>query len=286
MSPLVPAIQIVSGTLAPASTDAGGFLGGLGSGADLLLFFIVGGLAGAHCLGMCGPLVSTYADRITAQRGSKEGRITVFDVRQHALFNLGRTVGYATVGGILGLAGAFVVGTAARLDPLAAPVRGAIGIAVGAFIVSAGAGYLVSGTTHATTLTGVPGLGPVFTRLTRALTSTVDRAAGSVRIAGLGTVHALLPCPILYPAYLYAFAIGDPVRGALALGVLGLGTIPTLFAYGLTIGSLSVRSRTLLHRAMGVAFLLLGYLPLAHGLMLFGIELPYPDVPFYQPLSP
>jgi hypothetical protein len=257
----------------------------LASNGDLLLFLVVGALAGAHCLGMCGPLVSTYADRITAQRPERErGRITTTDVRQHGLFNLGRTAGYTVVGGLLGLVGSVVVGTAATVDPIATVVRGGVGIVVGLFILAAGVGYLLGGSTATATLTGMPAIGRLFGKITGLLTSKVDRLAGSTGIVGLGAVHAFLPCPILYPAYLYAFAIGDPVRGALALGLLGVGTIPTLLAYGLALGSLSVGRRKLLHRAMGVAFLALGYLPLAHGLMLFGVSLPYPNVPFYQPL--
>ena len=275
---MTPAPAIAPGPATAASTALAGQ-------ADLLLFFVVGLLAGAHCLGMCGPLVSTYADRITTGTGdARDRRVTPHDVRQHGLFNLGRTAGYAVVGGLLGLAGSLVVGTAATITPLATVVRGSVGIVVGAFIVAAGAGYLLRGTTATATLTGLPGLGRLFGVVSGRLTAAIDRLAGSPGIVGLGAVHALLPCPILYPAYLYAFAVGDPVRGALALGVLGLGTIPTLLAYGLALGSLSTGNRRLLHRAMGAAFLLLGYLPLAHGLMLFGVELPYPDVPFYQPL--
>lgn len=258
--------------------------GALVPSVDLALFFLVGVLAGAHCLGMCGPLVSTYADRISAQQAdARADRLTLFDVRQQGLFNLGRTVGYTAVGAILGLAGSGLTGVA-TITPLAATIRGSVGIVVGTLILVAGAGYLLRGTTTATTLSSVPGLGTAFQRVTRLLTARIDRVAGSTGIVGLGTVHALLPCPILYPAYLYAFAVADPIRGAAALGLLGLGTIPTLLAYGLALGSLSVGHRHLLHRGMGVLFLALGYLPLAHGLMLFGVELPYPDVPYYQPL--
>jgi sulfite exporter TauE/SafE len=258
---------------------------GLSGNVDLLLFLVVGALGGAHCLGMCGPLVATYADRVTAQRpaGARE-RVTLFDVRQHGLFNLGRTVGYVAVGALLGLVGSVVVGTAAAVTPVAATVRGVVGVVVGLFIVAAGLGYLARGTGSAGALTDAPLVGGAFRRVSGFLTARVDRLAGSAGIVGLGTVHALLPCPILYPAYLYAFAVGDPVRGALALGALGVGTIPTLLAYGLAVGSLSVGHRRVLHRAMGAAFLLLGYLPLAHGLMLLGVGLPYPNVPFYQPL--
>jgi sulfite exporter TauE/SafE len=260
-------------------------IGDVAASADLLLFLAIGALGGAHCLGMCGPLVSTYADRITDQRpAERRRRVTPFDVRQHALFNLGRTVGYAAVGGLLGLLGGAVVDATAAVVPAATVVRGAVGVAVGLFIVAAGVGYLVSGSAGGTALARLPGLGSVFGRLTGLLGDRIDRLAGSPGIVGLGTVHALLPCPILYPAYLYALAVGDPVRGALALALVGVGTVPTLLAYGLAVGSLSVGRRALLHRAMGVAFLALGYLPLAHGLMLFGVELPYPNIPIYQPL--
>ena len=103
-------------------------------------------------------------------------------------------------------------------------------------------------------------------------------------LAGLGTVHGLLPCPIIYPAYRYAFALGDPVRGALSLFVLGVGTIPTLFLYATLLTSIGTRRRIQRHRVLGAAFLVLGYVPLQHGLMLYSIHLPHPPIPFYQPL--
>jgi len=48
------------------------------------------------------------------------------------------------------------------------------------------------------------------------LSSRVDRLATSPGIVALGAVHGLMPCPIIYPAYLYAFSLGSPTRGALA----------------------------------------------------------------------
>ena len=249
---------------------------------DLLLFAVIGILGGAHCLGMCGPLVTTYADRMTDGRERRDGRLTTRDVRQHALFNLGRTAGYAAVGAVLGLLGGVAV-DAAAIEPVSAAVRGGVGVVVGSAIVLVGVGYLRSGTATGT-LSVLPGLNAAVGRFTGVLAGRLDRLVNSPGIVGLGAVHALLPCPILYPAYLYALALGDPVRGALALGVLGLGTILTLLPYGLALGSLSVGHRTRLHRVMGGVFVVLGYLPLAHGLMLFGVDLPYPDVPYYQPL--
>ena len=241
---------------------------------ELLVFLVIGVLGGAHCLGMCGPLVGLYADRMDEKH-----------VRQHALFNLGRTAGYALAGFLLGGLGA-VVFDAASFARIATPVRGVAGVAAGAFILVTGLTYVSGGTGSGHAVPGVSGL---FSRTSGFLTTRVDRLVGGPRIVGLGMVHALLPCPILYPVYLYALARGSPVVGAVSLGLVGLGTFPTLFASGLAIGSLdhvTPVNRARLHRVLGVAFLLLGYIPLAHGLMLLGIDLlPHVGIPVYQPLG-
>ncbi len=254
---------------------------------DLLVFLLIGVLAGAHCLGMCGPLVTTYADRMrkasdsSSSSGRRETTLTTREVRQHALFNLGRAGSYALLGGLFGLLGALAFTSAGAVADIGNSIRGATGILVGIAIIASGLYYLRGqpGIPH-----GIPIIGTVFGWLSRLLTGRIDRLANSPGIVGLGAIHGLLPCPIIYPAYLYAFALGDPVRGALSLAALGLGTIPTLFAYGTLLGSLSPATRVRLHRALGAGFLVLGYVPLQHGLMLYGIHLPHPHIPFYQPL--
>jgi sulfite exporter TauE/SafE len=174
-----------------------------------------------------------------------------------------------------------VFASVGRVAPLGDAVRGVTGVLVGLFILAAGGSYLFRGTA-----VRVPeGASGLFGRVSARLTDRVDELAGSPRIVALGTVHAVLPCPIIYPAYLYAFAAGDPVRGGVALGVLGLGTVPTLFAYGTVLGSVSAERRAALHRGLGAAFLLLGYIPLSHGLVLLGVDVPHLDVPYYQPLA-
>jgi hypothetical protein len=248
--------------------------------ADAVVFLLVGLLAGAHCLGMCGPLVSVYADRLREREGTEA--LTVRQVRGHALFNLGRAASYAAVGAAFALVGRVAADAFGEFTTLGTYVRGVTGLVVGVAIVGTGAAY-VAGDHRGLALPGP--LARVTGRLTAALTRRVDALVGGVRIVGLGAVHGLLPCPVIYPAYLYAFALADPVRAALLLGLLGLGTIPTLFAYGTLLGSLSPARRASLHRALGVSFLLLGYLPLSHGLMLLGVHVPHPHVPFYGPLG-
>jgi len=256
--------------------------GGHGTGvltADvgLLVFAAVGLLGGAHCLGMCGPLVTLYADQV-----GDDGPVRWGEIRQHLLFNFGRTVSYALIGGLMGLLGTVVYDTAAVVA-LADTLRAVAGIAVGGFIIVTGGLYLRTGTTAGAVAQF--GSGSLFQRLSTRLHQHVDRWVGGPRIVALGAVHGILPCPLLYPAFLYAFAIGSPAYGALALSVLGLGTVPAVFGYGVAFNSVSPRFQSGLHRTLGAVFLVLGYLPLSHGLLILGIGLPHPSIPIYQPLG-
>ncbi|WP_058367502.1 sulfite exporter TauE/SafE family protein [Haloparvum sedimenti] len=272
-------------------------------GSDVLLFAAVGLLAGAHCLGMCGPLVTMYAERMdgtatdggsaaaTGATGSADGtgpavtdarggHLTLYEVRQHALFNLGRATSYALIGGLMGALGGAVFLSADELTAAAAPIRGTVGVLVGAAVILVGVNYALGRSAAGLHVPGLP-----LDRLFGVLTSRIDRLAGGPGIVALGGLHGLLPCPILYPAYLYAFAGGSATTGFVLLGALGLGTIPTVFAYGTLIDSVSASRRRQVHRVLGVAFLLLGYIPLSHGLMEFGIHLPHLPVPFYSPFE-
>ncbi|MCF2166383.1 sulfite exporter TauE/SafE family protein [Halobacterium salinarum] len=247
--------------------------------AGVVVFFVVGLLGGAHCLGMCGPLVTMYADRIGTddQRGPSTRAL-----RQHALFNGGRTVSYAAVGGLMGAVGGVLVDAGGVLA-VAHLVRGVAGVVAGAAIVAAGVGYAAGGGSRLAA-GAVPGLGRAFSAVTGRLTDHVDDWATGPRIAVLGAAHGALPCPLIYPGYVYAVATASPVEGAAALGALGLGTFPTLFAYGTAVDAVSATTRRRVHRALGVAFVVAGTIPLAKGLAALGW--PVPQVPLPMPPLP
>lgn len=248
--------------------------------SDLLLFFVIGLLGGAHCIGMCGPLVTIYAGKMRAQQGRHGDRLTLYDVRQHALFNLGRTASYATIGGVCGAVGATLYLTTNELTAAADVLRGSAGTGIGLVVVFVGVYYLL-GRTDPGISGAIPGVGGLF----GTLSTKLDGWATGPGIVGLGALHGLLPCPILYPAFLYAFAVGSPLNGFLSLGALGLGTLPAVFLYGTLIESVDPTRRRQLHRVLGVAFVLLGYILFAHGMMAFGIQLPHPRLPHWQPLA-
>jgi sulfite exporter TauE/SafE len=245
------------------------------------VFFLIGLFGGAHCLGMCGPLVTMYSEKMES-RASRSGRdvLTWHEVRQHALFNLGRTVSYTTIGGVMGALGAVVFGASA-VASVGDIVRGVAGVAIGAIIIASGFAYFARGT-----VVEIPGTGRLFRRVHDGISRRVEGLVNGFGIAGLGAVHGFLPCPLLYPAFLYAFARGSPLEGGLSLAVLGAGTFPTLMLYGLTVRSIGPEHRQTLHRVLGVVFVVLGLVTLKMGFMSLGIRLPIPlRLPHYQPLS-
>jgi sulfite exporter TauE/SafE len=256
-------------------------------GVDVVLFFAIGLLAGAHCIGMCGPLVTVYANTMTAPRTDggtqtvsrgRRSHLTLYEVRQHALFNVGRTASYALIGAVMGLLGNLVFVGMGELMRTANYIRGVVGLGVGTFVIVTGVYYLFGRFSFG-------GHVPGTQRITHYLTQRIERLASGPSILALGALHGLLPCPVLYPAYLFAFTTGSAVTGGVALAALGLGTIPAVFAYGTLIDSVDVVHRRRLHRVLGLLFVILGYVLFAHGLMAVGIHVPHPMLPFWNPLE-
>lgn len=256
--------------------------GGFAAHAELAVFFLIGLLGGAHCIGMCGPLVTMYSERLASAReargSARDGHLTPYEVRQHALFNLGRTVSYATLGGLFGLLGALVLDASGAVTAVDSLIRATVGILAGAFIIVVGGRYVLG-------RNGGHSFGGPLSGLYQRVSSRIQRWVTGPGIVGLGLVHGLLPCPLLYPAFLYVFARGSPSTGVLALGALGLGTFPTVFLYGTVVQSVDATHRARLHRLLGIGFLLMGWMLLAHGLELVGVHLPHLELPIYQPLG-
>jgi len=203
-------------------------------------------------------------------------------VRQHGLFNLGRTLSYTVLGGLFGLAGSLVFVSAAALSTAFRTLHIVTGLGVGVAIIAAGVSYLLRGRTLS--LPGESLLTPVTAAIQTRLTDHVDDYVTGPGIVALGAVHGLLPCPLLYPAFLAAFAGASAVDGALSLAALGVGRVPSLLLYGTLFQSVSTTKRLRLHRALGVAFVLLGYIPLRHALVQLGVSLPGVPIPIYQPV--
>ncbi|MFP4175010.1 MAG: sulfite exporter TauE/SafE family protein [Halobacteriales archaeon] len=246
----------------------------------LVGFFLLGLLGGAHCVGMCGPLVALYSERMNVG-SDRPDVLTLGEVRQHFLFNLGRGASYTALGALFGFAGGVVFVTARNFTSVVGNARAFAGIFVGIVVIGVGFGYVSSGSSRSLVPARWVSRGTRF--LHGRVTPHIDAWVGDKRIVGLGAVHGILPCPLLYPAFLYAFVQGSTEGGAASLAALAVGTFPAVFLTGTVMASTDVRHRKNLHRVLGIVFVFLGYIPLQHGLAYLGVPLPHVPIPYYQP---
>lgn len=155
-----------------------------------LFGLVVAALIGTpHCLGMCGGL---------AVAGGGRGL-------EQAAWHAGRIGTYATLGALAG-----AVGHALPTPGWA----GAVGMVLLVLFAAALAGFVPEPAIR------WPGLA----RLGRWLAQRRGLAARF----GFGATTGLLPCGLLYTALAVPVGLADPLYGALAMALFGLGTVPAL----------------------------------------------------------
>jgi hypothetical protein len=210
--------------------------------------FVTGLLGGfGHCIGMCGPLVGSFA-LATGPLGPR--RSMAGQLAYHA----GRVTTYAAIGAVMGLTGAFVnvAGRLAGLQEVVSVVAGLLMILLGL---------------------GAAGVSGALKRLeARASTRVVGAVRGVLagggpgRLYPTGLVLGLLPCGLSWTMFLGAAATGSLPRGlALALA-FALGTVPALLLAGAAGALLGARARGALYRLGGVLVAVMGALFVARGL--------------------
>ncbi len=212
-----------------------------------LLMFTSGLLSGfSHCLGMCGPLVTSYS------LGLKERALL-----PHMLYNLGRVTTYILLGGVVGMTGSFL-GVMAGVQGL----QRLIMILAGVLIVLMGLG-LAGWFPFPGRLEGRGTLFPGF--IERALGPSPGRlTAGS--FYPLGVLLGFIPCGVVYTALIATARAGMEaenhlfgfLKGLLMMLSFGLGTMPTLLLLGGTVGIMGVRMRSRLQRLSALVMIAAG----------------------------
>lgn len=178
---------------------------------------MLGLLGGAHCLGMCGGLISAVT--LARPEGGLPAQIG---------YNLGRVASYACAGAIAGTAGSLgqVVGALIPAQTMLLVVANAVVILLGLSL--AGQGSL------AATLESAGGM---IWRLVRRAGGGVlpgrESHFGALRALALGAVWGWVPCGLVYSALALALVSGDAMRGAGIMLAFGAGTLPSLMAAGL-----------------------------------------------------
>lgn len=203
--------------------------------------FLFGLLGSAHCVAMCGGIAAALALRAP-------------DPRHALLHSLGRVLGYALAGALVGGAvalGAHGLGQAFDPRPVGLALRlltALLFIAVGARLLLARPPWRALERLGARVWQG--GLAPLAQR--------VGRAEGPGAALALGVLWGWLPCGMSWTALLAAAVAGGAADGALTMVAFGLGTLPAVglgaWLFGRTGGLVAPLAR----RAAGALILAIG----------------------------
>lgn len=211
--------------------------------------FLIGLGGSLHCVGMCGPLALALPGG-----GADRWRL----VTGRLLYNGGRVVTYALLGGIFGLVGGMV-----RM----AGLQQTLSIALGAAIILAGLVPLLG---RRVVLPGA-----FLGRGVAALKGSLSRLFQSRNRSSLlfiGLLNGLLPCGFVYLGLAGSLTTGSVAGGMAYMALFGLGTAPLMLAVSLSGQLVSVDVRQWARRLLPVGMLVLGTLFVLRGL---GLGIPY-----------
>ncbi len=189
-----------------------------GNFKSLPVVFVIGLTAGlSTCMALVGGLILGASAKFAEKHPTAT---TLQKFKPHLFFNLGRIGSYIFFGGLIGFAGSFF-----QLSPT---LLGTLTIIVGLVMLLLGVQLI-----------------EIFPRLRRinfTLPKSLTRALGikehnekeysHKNSLVLGALTFFLPCGFTQAMQLYAISTGNPVQGALTMGVFALGTSPGLLGIG------------------------------------------------------
>lgn len=204
------------------------------------LAFTTGFLGGfGHCIGMCGPLVTSYTFHEGRFGGSR------ISLSPHLLYNAGRITTYVFIGSLMGLTGSFA-NTLGRFSG----IQDIMTIIAGCIMILMGLG-----------ITGILGGMNFMERHNNIILKAVKMVLEGTslwRYYPLGLLLGLLPCGLSYSIFIASAGTGNLFSGMMIAFSFGLGTVPALLLFGVIITYLSNRIRGLVYRAGGIVIMLMG----------------------------
>lgn len=180
--------------------------------------FLASLLGSLHCAGMCGAFLALAIDGVgTPQRPGERAA-------SHAMYHVGRLVTYVTCGAVAGLIGS-AVDHAASFAGLQRAAN-----ALGATTITLMGGFAILRLINERSMRmPLPKAVHEFSaRLHRRAFELPARSRAFV----IGLLTTLLPCGWLYAFVVASAGTGTPAKGALAMLVFWLGTLPVLVAFG------------------------------------------------------
>ncbi|MDP4182876.1 MAG: sulfite exporter TauE/SafE family protein [Bacillota bacterium] len=247
------------------------YLPQIGNDAGFGIIFVLGLLTSIHCLGMCGGIAisqtiksSDGGDAANARQKRNDRTDDIsektgkhFWIIPSALYNLGRVIGYTTVGGIIGGLGK-VIGFTGIL-------KGLVPLVGGIFMVIMGINLL--------------NIFPFLRKFNIRMPYFIARKLTGRHNLGpfaVGVLTALMPCGPLQIVQLYAMGTGSVISGALAMLVFSLGTLPLLFLFGAVNSLINKNHTNVILKFSAAIVIVLGFVMVGRGLSLSGYPVNLP----------
>jgi len=220
------------------------------SSTSLLVVLLVGLVAGiSTCMALVGGLVLG----ISARHAELHPEATAKEkFKPHLYFNLGRIIGYAVLGGVVGLIGS-------ALKP-SVEFLGLMTIAVGGVMIFLGLKLIEI----------FPALKNKTITLPKSLSKflKIDREKNEYSHRGTiitGALTFFLPCGFTQAMQLYAVSTGSFVQGFLIMGLFALGTSVGLLSIGGLYSVFRGKRAKLFFAVAGLAVILLGWFNITNG---------------------
>ncbi|OHC75501.1 MAG: hypothetical protein A3G18_09510 [Rhodospirillales bacterium RIFCSPLOWO2_12_FULL_58_28] len=211
----------------------------------LFTAFTIGLLSSLHCLGMCGGIAGALTMSLPDEIRRDHRQLLTYA----GAYNLGRLCSYAIAGAVVGAFGAGIL-------QVFSPGYGRLLLRGLGFAVLCGIGLYVAGWFPAYAL--IEGVGAPLWRRIAPLGSGLLPARNPGRALLYGAVWGWLPCGLIYSALIFAFASGDPAKGALVMIGFGSGTLPVMMAAGLlSRWTVSLDQMPLVRRLIGLSIIVM-----------------------------
>lgn len=190
----------------------------------LLAAFIFGLMGSAHCLGMCGGIMST----LTLARSPSSSGIPAL-----LAYNVGRIFSYTLAGIIVASIGSLISGSLLVVADIMRIIASLVLILMALYIANwwKGLVYIENG-------------GRFLWRHLQPFASRLMPVRNTSQALALGLIWGWLPCGLVYSVLIWALSVAHPMQGAAIMLFFGLGTLPAMLLTGVLASQIKDLSRS------------------------------------------
>jgi sulfite exporter TauE/SafE/copper chaperone CopZ len=225
-----------------------------GSNAGIFVALLLGVVASlSTCLILIGGIVLSFGNMYQVKEDAKHPWLS--RSLPHIYFHIGRIVGFALLGGLLGLIGSkinYSLSFTGWLTIIVAIIMLYIGLQIVGF---------------------VPSITKFGFHLPKSLSKKIhslEKSNNPLTPMIIGVLTFLLPCGFTQSMQVTAIASGSFVTGALIMGAFAVGTLPALFSLGLGSSYARKSEFKFVNRLIGIVVVFFAIYSLNSGLVLSG----------------